>query len=198
MGANRSHLIVQFLGESVLTALLALLVALALVEVFLPAYGRFLDRPLTLHYLADWPLLGSVFALAVAAGLFSGSYPALVLSSFRPAAVLKADKSGLQGPGLLRTTLAVAQFSVSIGLTVVAFVVFAQINYERNLEMGFRQRQHCGDQRPSPVEPATSGRALPTSCAPIPACFRLRNPATRPFRAFPVAARRAFRDNRTR
>jgi putative ABC transport system permease protein len=139
LGANRSHLIVQFLGESVLMALLALLVALALVEVFLPTYGRFLDRPLTLHYLADWPLLVSVFGLAVAAGLFSGSYPALVLSSFRPAAVLKANKSGLLGPGLLRTTLAVAQFSVSIGLTVVAFVVFAQINYERNLEMGFRR-----------------------------------------------------------
>jgi putative ABC transport system permease protein len=139
VGAHRGHLIVQFLGESVVMALLALLVALALVEILLPAYGRFLGRPLALHYWADWPLMACIFALAVVAGLFSGSYPALVLSRFRPASVLKANKSGSQGSGLLRGTLAVLQFSVSIGLTVVAFVVFSQINYERQLEMGFRR-----------------------------------------------------------
>jgi len=138
VGANRSHLIAQFLGESVLMALVALLVALAIVEMLLPAYGRFLGRPLTLHYLADWSLLAAILGLAVVAGLFSGSYPALVLSRFRPASVLKSNKSGAEGTGLLRGTLAVLQFSVSIGLTIVAFVVFAQINYERRLEMGFR------------------------------------------------------------
>jgi len=139
VGANRGQLIVQFLGESVVMALLALLVALALVEVLLPTYGRFLGRPLTLHYLADWPLLAALLVLTVAAGLLSGIYPALVLSSFKPATVLKANKSGSKGPGLLRGTLAVLQFSVSIGLTVVAFVVFSQINYERQLQMGFRR-----------------------------------------------------------
>jgi putative ABC transport system permease protein len=139
VGANRNHLIVQFLVESVLVALVALLVALAIVEVLLPAFGGFLGRALAFHYLTDWLLLVSIFGLTIVAGLFSGSYPALVLSGFRPASVLKSDKSGSQGSGLLRGTLAVLQFSVSIGLTVVAFVVFAQINYERQLEMGFRR-----------------------------------------------------------
>jgi len=139
VGANRRQLIVQFLGESVVMALMGLLVALALVEVFLPAYGQFLGRPLALHYLSDWPLLASMLVLAVVAGLFSGSYPALVLSSFKPATVLKANKGGQQGSGRLRTVLAVLQFSVSIGLAITASVVFAQTNYERHLEMGFRR-----------------------------------------------------------
>jgi putative ABC transport system permease protein len=139
VGANRRQLIIQFLGESVLMAILALLVALAMVEILLPAYGRFLGRPLALHYMADWSLLAAIVVLAIAAGLLSGIYPALVLSSFRPATVLKANKGGQHGSGLLRTTLAVLQFSVSIGLTVVAFVVFSQTNYERKLEMGFRR-----------------------------------------------------------
>lgn len=139
VGAHRRHLIVQFLGESVVMALVALLVALAIVEILLPAYGHFLGRPLTLHYLADWPLLAAILVLAVLAGLLSGSYPALILSSFRPAVVLKANKGSQQGSGRLRTILAVLQFSVSIGLAITASVVFAQINYERNLEMGFRR-----------------------------------------------------------
>jgi putative ABC transport system permease protein len=139
VGANRRQLVIQFLGESVVMALVALLVALALVEVLLPAYGQFLGRPLALHYLSDWPLLTAILVLAVVAGLFSGSYPALVLSGFKPASVLKANQGGQQGSGRLRTILAVLQFSVSIGLAIAASVVFAQTSYERNLEMGFRR-----------------------------------------------------------
>ena len=94
MGARRGQLIVQFLGESVLMALMALVIALALVEVLLPAYSRFMGRPLSFHYLADWPLTLAILAVGILAGLLSGLYPALVLSGFRPAATLRANTSG--------------------------------------------------------------------------------------------------------
>jgi putative ABC transport system permease protein len=139
LGASRRQLILQFLGESVLMAVLALLVALALVEILLPAFGRFLERPITLHYVADWPLMLMILAVSVAAGLISGSYPALVLSGFRPAIVLRTNSSGQAGSGRLRTTLVVLQFAVSIGLGIAAMVVFAQISYARSIDLGFRR-----------------------------------------------------------
>ena len=138
MGATRRQLIAQFLGESVLMAMIALMLALALVEVLLPAFGAFLRKPLEFHYLGEWPLLLLILGVTVAAGLISGSYPALVLSGFRPASVLRANASGQAGSGWLRTILVVAQFAVSIGLGIAALVVFSQINYARNLNMGFR------------------------------------------------------------
>ncbi|HSS13578.1 MAG TPA: ABC transporter permease, partial [Rhizomicrobium sp.] len=139
VGATRGQLVVQFLGESVLIALLALVVALALVEVLLPSYGSFLQAPLAIHYLADWPLVLGIVGIAVLAGLVGGLYPALVLSGFRPAAVLRANQAGNSGSGTLRTTLVVLQFAVSIGLGIAAAVVFQQIDFVRHLDLGFRR-----------------------------------------------------------
>jgi putative ABC transport system permease protein len=139
VGATRGQLIVQFLGESVLIALLALMLALALVEVLLPSYSSFLQVPLTLHYLADWPLMSGFIAIAILAGLLGGLYPALVISGFRPAAVLRANQSGNPGSSTLRTTLVVLQFAVSIGLAIAATVVYRQIDFVRHLDLGFRR-----------------------------------------------------------
>ena len=82
MGARRGQLIAQFLGESVITALVGLVVALALVETLLPGYDSFLNRPINFNVLIDWPLTLSVVVIAIAAGLLGGIYPALVLSAF--------------------------------------------------------------------------------------------------------------------
>jgi putative ABC transport system permease protein len=139
LGARRPQLVRQFLGEAVLIALLALMLALALVEVLLPAFGRFLQRPITFHYLADWPLLLLIVGAAIVAGLISGFYPALVLSRFRPAAVLRANSAGQAGSGRLRGILVVLQFSVSIGLGIAALVVFSQVSYARNIGLGFNR-----------------------------------------------------------
>ena len=138
LGATRRQLVVQFLAESLLMSLIALLLALALVEVLLPSFGGFLRKPIELHYLTDWPLLLLILGTTLAAGLISGSYPALVLSGFRPANVLRANTSGQAGSGGLRTALVVAQFAVSIALGIAALVVFSQINYARGLNLGFR------------------------------------------------------------
>ena len=96
MGAHRTQLIAQFLGESVLTAMIALVLALAIVEVLTPAYDSFLGRPIAFHYLAEWPLTLIVIAIAAAAGLIGGVYPALVLSGFRPASILGTSGSGIE------------------------------------------------------------------------------------------------------
>jgi putative ABC transport system permease protein len=137
MGARRVQLVVQFLGEAVLMALVALVIALALAEVLLPSYSRFMGRPLTFHYLTDWPLTLSVLGIGILAGLLSGLYPALVLSGFRPAATLRANTSGQSGSGRLRAALVVVQFAVSIGLGIGALTVFQQIEFARNIDLGF-------------------------------------------------------------
>jgi putative ABC transport system permease protein len=137
MGAKRQQLIVQFLGESVVTALIALVIALVLVEFLLPSYDSFLNRPIEFNYLADWRLSISIVMIAIAAGLLGGIYPALILSGFRPAATLGTSSSAMGGSGILRTTLVVLQFAISIGLGVATIVVFAQIHYARQLDLGF-------------------------------------------------------------
>jgi putative ABC transport system permease protein len=139
VGARRGQLIVQFLGESVLIALVSLVIAFALVEVLLPAYGSFMGRPLSFRYLADWPVVLGVIGVGVLAGLFSGIYPALVLSGFRPAATLRANNSAQGGSGRLRATLVVLQFAVSIGLGIGALVVFQQIAFAHNIDLGFNR-----------------------------------------------------------
>ncbi|MGH6878266.1 MAG: ABC transporter permease, partial [Rhizomicrobium sp.] len=139
VGAKRVQLIVQFLAESVLTALLALTLALTALEILLPAYDGFLDRPIAFSWLPDWPLGLSFAGGAVVAGLLAGIYPALVLSGFRPAAMLHGGAKGQGASGLLRTGLVVLQFAISIGLGVAAIVVFAQIDYARRIDLGFNR-----------------------------------------------------------
>jgi putative ABC transport system permease protein len=139
VGARRSQLMTQFLGESVLMAICSLVLALAIVEILLPAYDRFLERPIAFHYLGDWPLSLMIVGIAIAAGLIGGVYPALTLSSFRPAMVLRTNSSGRPGSNRLRTVLVVLQFAVSIGLGTATIVVYKQISFARDLDLGFHR-----------------------------------------------------------
>jgi len=139
MGARRTQVMVQFLSESVLVALLSFTLALALVEMLLPLYDRILGKPIELHYLRDWTLLLALLVTAVLVGLLGGFYPALVLSSFRPASALRASAGGGSGSGPVRVLLVVLQFAISIGLGIAAVVVFAQISFARTLDLGFNK-----------------------------------------------------------
>jgi putative ABC transport system permease protein len=139
VGAARGQLILQFLGESVLMALLALVLALALVEMLLPVFDNFLQRPVDFDIRSGWPLLLLITGIAVTAGLISGIYPALILSGFRPATVLRTNSSGKGGSVRLRAVLVVLQFSVSIGLGIAATVVFSQIRFAKQINLGFQR-----------------------------------------------------------
>ena len=108
------------------TALVSLAIALSLVEMLLPAFGRLLGEPIALQY-RDWRLLAELTAGTVAIGLLSGLYPALVTSALRPAEGLKPGAGASSGSGLLRSVLVVAQFAISIGLAIAAVVVLRQI-----------------------------------------------------------------------
>lgn len=139
LGARRSQLMVQFLGESVLIALMSLILALALVEMLLPLYVRMLGKPIQLYYLNDWPLLLALLGIGLLAGLLGGFYPALVLSGFRPASTLRTNAAGQSGSSLLRSLLVVLQFAVSIGLGIAALVVFAQVSFTRTVDFGLNK-----------------------------------------------------------
>ena len=138
MGASRRQIVIQFLSEAVVIALLSLVLALAAVELLLPGFDSFMQAPLGFDYATDWLLLLALIAVAVLAGLVSGFYPALVLSAYRPAATLRTNSSGQAGSGTLRNILVIFQFAVSIGLGIGAAVVFSQIEYARNIDLGFR------------------------------------------------------------
>jgi putative ABC transport system permease protein len=139
VGARRGQLMVQFLGESTLMALISLVLSLALAEILLPLFDRMLGKPIPLQSLDDWRLLVSLSGVAVLMGLLGGFYPALVLSRFRPASSLKTNAAGQSGSGILRGLLVTMQFAVSIGLGIAALVVFAQISFGRSIELGLNK-----------------------------------------------------------
>ena len=145
MGASRRQLIVQFLGESLVVAGIAMLVALALAELALPWLGDFLAADLALHYFGSDGILLPVIGLVLVVGLLAGLYPAFVLSRFDPAPVLKSNRSGsdtgkgILGSGKLRSALVVAQFAVSIGLVICTAVVAAQTIYARSANAGYNR-----------------------------------------------------------
>ncbi|HTJ43893.1 MAG TPA: ABC transporter permease, partial [Kofleriaceae bacterium] len=137
VGATRGQLIAQHLGEAIVTALIALVIAIALVEVSLGAFNQFLDKSLRLDLTGDPILWLTIAGLVLVVGVAGGLYPAVYLSRFRPAVVLKANQSGQHGSTLLRSGLVVFQFAISITLMICTVVIYAQTVYARRLELGY-------------------------------------------------------------
>ena len=138
VGASRPTLIVQFLGESTVLALLSLVFALGLVELALPVYNSFLDRSLELVFFGSKTLIPWLVGLVAFVGIVGGMYPAAYLSRFRPAQVLKANKSSdAQGSIWLRSGLVVVQFVISIALIICTAVVYGQYRYTQTKDLGF-------------------------------------------------------------
>lgn len=141
LGASRKQLIAQFVGEATLVAAIAMLVALAIVELSLPAFANFLNADLALRYFGRDGILLPVIGLVLLVGVLGGLYPAFFLSRFQPAAVLRANRSAAETPGSgrLRTILVVGQFAVSIGLIICTATIYAQTVYARTVDPGFRR-----------------------------------------------------------
>ncbi len=138
LGARRSQLVFQFLSESLLLSVIAFALALVFVYAALPVYNTVLQRQLGLNFLAGDMLVPMMAVLIVFVGLAAGLYPALYLSGFRPARILKANKSAAaEGSGRLRAGLVVVQFAISIGLLVCTTVIYTQTVYARNMNPGF-------------------------------------------------------------
>ena len=129
VGATRRQIVIQFLGECLFYAALALALALLAVELLLPTFNAFLDRAITFDYLRDPGLGLGLLALWALVGLAAGAYPALVLSRFRPSAVLKGVVFLPGGSGRLRQALVVFQFGTLIALIVGTLTIHRQTLY---------------------------------------------------------------------
>ena len=137
VGATRGQLIFQFLGESTVLVALAMLLAVAIVELALPFFAAFLELPLSFTP-ADPQTLVTLIVGVLVVGLVAGSYPAFYLSQFRPVEVLKGQASG-GNSGLLRKGLVVFQFATSIALLIATGVVIAQMQYVRSFDLGYNK-----------------------------------------------------------
>jgi putative ABC transport system permease protein len=138
MGASRTQVAVQLLGEAIITTFFALIIAIMGVELTLPFYSNAVDKELSLDYMNSGALLGGLMGLSVAVGLISGSYPALYLSRFMPAKILKSNQSSSDGgSGNLRSVLVIFQFAISIGLMVATAVVYGQTTFAQNKDPGY-------------------------------------------------------------
>ena len=139
VGAQRSQLIRQFLSEAVLVAVFALIFALALIQVLLPYFNGIAGKAIALDFSGNLNGFLAITGLALLAGILSGSYPALFLSGFRPAKVLKGEVTkGNQG-SLLRQGLVVMQFVLSIIMIISTVVVYQQLNYLQEKQLGYNQ-----------------------------------------------------------
>lgn len=138
VGSRRSQLIAQFLTESVLLSLMALVAAVALVYLFLPGYNNMIQLNLQFDIFSHSWIIPLLIIFAILVGVAAGSYPALILASFKPAAVFSSENSRA-GKNLLRSILIVLQFTVTIVILVGTIVVNRQLHYMQNKEIGFEK-----------------------------------------------------------
>lgn len=140
-GSARKGLAMQFLGEAIIQSVFAMIIALILVELFLPGLNNFTGKHILTTFLLQPKLLIFIVLLSIVVGLFAGTYPAIILSSFQPLKVLKGTLKNGSKSGAARRGLVIFQFTISIGLIIGALVVFAQLNYMRNVKIGFKKDQ---------------------------------------------------------
>jgi putative ABC transport system permease protein len=141
LGSEKSQIVIQFLGESILMSALALLLAIILTGLLLPVLNALTDKELTISYLFSSPVLWLAFVgIAAIAGLLSGSYPAFFVSRFQPMATLKGSfVSGKAKGGAMRHALLALQFTTSIVLIIGALTAFRQLNYLLEKPLGFEK-----------------------------------------------------------
>ncbi|HTI91731.1 MAG TPA: ABC transporter permease [Puia sp.] len=141
IGAGKGQLFWQFIGESFLLCLFAVVLSLGVVLLVLPAFNKLADRVLPAASLFSLPFLGLSLGITIVVSLLAGSYPALILAKFQPVKVLKgAFKNTRSGQGL-RQSLIVFQFVISVFLIVSTFIMQQQLNYIRNKKLGY-ERDH--------------------------------------------------------
>lgn len=134
VGARQGTLVVQYLGESTLMALVSLMVALLLVALLLPQFNIITEKQLFLTFTPAF--VASLTGVVILTGVISGSYPALYLSKFSPATVLKGKLNSFTGEAWARKGLVVFQFSLSIILIVSVWVVYKQIEFIQTKNLG--------------------------------------------------------------
>jgi len=140
-GSSRWMLITQFLSESFILSFISLIFALIFIKATLPYFNNLLGVNLELRLFAAWYIVPLLLLFSVFVGFLAGSYPALFLSSFNPYEVLKGSMKNSMKNGRLRRVLVIFQFAVSILLIVGTLVMYRQIKFMLNKDVGFNKEQ---------------------------------------------------------
>ncbi|UCE25395.1 MAG: ABC transporter permease, partial [Candidatus Zixiibacteriota bacterium] len=140
-GADRRMLMLQFLFESILLALLALVVAVILIEAALPSFNAMVERELDLEYFSYPWIVPGLPLFAILVGVVAGFYPSISLSMTKPIATLKGVYGPTTSRSTLRSVLVVGQYAISIALIIGTIMIYNQVNYLRNRKLGFAEDQ---------------------------------------------------------
>jgi len=144
IGADRKQLMFQFIGETVMLTFISIVISVCLALLLLPWLNDFTGKNISVALFANPVVIILLVALTLVVGILAGFYPALVLSNFKPVKVLKGTVSGDESPGKihwLRHGLVIVQFALSVLLIIGAVVVFNQVNYLHNKDLGFSKEQ---------------------------------------------------------
>jgi len=147
MGAERRGLVGQFIGESIVMASLSVTIGVILISLVMPAFALLTGKPLEMGLTK--PLhIAALAAIALICGVVSGSYPALYLSAFNPAFVLKGIRTKGGGAAFIRKGLVVAQFTIAVALIISTIIIYRQIQHIRSRDLGYEQSNliMCRDQ----------------------------------------------------
>jgi putative ABC transport system permease protein len=140
-GSDKGLLVRQFLLESLVLTFIALIIGIILVEILLPYFNNLVNLELKIDYLGTWYIIPGLILLGIVVGLLSGSYPAFFLASFKPVAVLSGKLEKGSGGSMLRSILVILQFGISVFIIVGTIVIFQQLSYMLNKNLGFDKEQ---------------------------------------------------------
>ncbi|HEX6226298.1 MAG TPA: FtsX-like permease family protein [Chryseolinea sp.] len=141
IGSTKRHIIAQFVAESTVLTLISLLLSIAVTTSLLPYFNDLAARNIEVAFLFQPAIIGYCLGLAVFIGLVGGSYPAFYLSQFNPALVLKGNISRGASNATLRKILVSIQFAISIGMLICTAVVYDQLHFMRDKDLGFKREQ---------------------------------------------------------
>jgi putative ABC transport system permease protein len=141
IGAWRHQLVGQFLGESMIMTLLAMVLALGFVHLLLPFFSQLVERPIRMDYFSNPLLLPGLLSLTALVALLSGSYPAFLITSLRPVLALTGRQGIRAGRFTIQRVLIVGQYAVSVALIVGSLVISRQMQFVQGRELGYN-REH--------------------------------------------------------
>ncbi|HRH69502.1 MAG TPA: ABC transporter permease [Flavobacteriales bacterium] len=149
-GAQRGQLVAQFIGGSVMIAIIGIVVALGLLWLCLPAFNTITEKQIGMGFLLRGSFFAVVWLIVLVIGVVAGSYPAFFLSRFAPQLLLKEGVASGAGKGRVRKVLMGAQFAIALFMVVGTLAVFAQLHWMRTTDLGFRKENLLSITMPQP------------------------------------------------
>jgi putative ABC transport system permease protein len=141
LGSNKGQLVKQFIIESILMSFISISIAVMLVEIILPFFNNLSGKGMKLNLLDNIYAIPLLVIFAIVVGILAGSYPAFYLSSFQPVQIIKMNSQKRNSKSFLRSGLVIFQFAVSIILFIGTFIIYHQLGYIQNKDLGFNKDQ---------------------------------------------------------